>query len=70
MAKVFEETLTITELRSEDGGRALIVESDADIPSDENLFVRIQSWSDERRHLLLQSLAGKTVKITIETVDE
>ena len=70
MAKVFEETLTITELRSEDGDRALIVESDAEVPSDENLFVRIQSWSDERRHPLLQSLAGKTVKITIETVDE
>ena len=73
MAKVFTETMFIDGdlVASEDGGRALIVDDDGREPrGDEHMFVRLQSWDNDRQHSLLKSLIGKTVKITIEIVED
>lgn len=71
MAEIFVEQFEITGelIRSEDGGRALIVESDSDIPGDDNMFVRLQSWDDLAKHTLMRSLIGKTVRVTVEVLD-
>jgi hypothetical protein len=50
------------ELKFEDGRQAAI----AEIGEDDELFVRLQSWSEDQLHPILERLAGKTVRITIE----
>jgi len=29
----------------------------------------LQSWSEDRRHIVMRSLAGKRVRVTVETID-
>ena len=66
MKVVVEGTVAITE---EDGGQAMIAAiEDENVPE---FFVRLQSWSEEspRRHTVMRSLAGKRVRVTVETID-
>jgi len=65
MKVVVEGTVAITE---EDGGQAIIaaIEDDGAAPE---FFVRLQSWSEARRHIVIRSLAGKRVRVTVETID-
>ena len=64
MKVVVEGTVAITE---EDGGQAMIAAiEDENVPE---FFVRLQSWSEERRHIVMRSLAGKRVRVTVETID-
>ena len=57
------------EIKEEDGGQAMIATIE-DERVDE-FFVRLQSWSEEspRRHTVMRSLAGKRVRVTVETID-
>lgn len=61
----------VLETYTEDGGCAII--GDISGSEDEGLFVRIQSWSENpthgHAHDAIRSLAGKRVRITIETLD-
>jgi len=36
----------------------------------EGLFVRIQSWSNEKKHPAFEQLLGKRVRVTIETLED
>jgi hypothetical protein len=59
-------------MSKEDSGAALIADLDetTTVPDDESFFVRLQSWNDSTfRHETLESLRGKQVRITIETLD-
>ena len=66
MQVVLEGTVATTE---EDSGQAMIAQIE-DERVDE-FFVRLQSWSEEspRRHTVMRSLAGKRVRVTVETID-
>jgi len=64
MKVVLEGTVDTTE---EDSGQAMIAQIE-DERVDE-FFVRLQSWSEERRHIVMRSLAGKRVRVTVETID-
>jgi hypothetical protein len=50
------------ELKFEDSRQAAI----AEIGEDDGFFVRLQSWSEDKTHPILERLAGKKVRITIE----
>lgn len=56
----------------EDGGQALIFEADsgAEMVGDKCMFVRVQSWDDTGEHKALNALVGKTVRISIEVLDD
>ena len=64
MKVVLEGTVDTTE---EDSGQAMIAQIE-DERVDE-FFVRLQSWSEERRHIVMRHLAGKRVRVTVETID-
>lgn len=75
---LIELTGKVSEAEKEDGGSALICnvceDTVADVEDDEEFFVRLQSWNEEpvpfnEKHVLLKSLAGKRVKISIEVID-
>lgn len=71
---VYHELLDVEakDLKSEDGGMALILNNlgGIEVHGDGCLFVRLQSWDDDKNHSLMNSLAGKTVRITIEVEDK
>jgi len=52
------------EPKMEDNGQAMICEIDGP----ETTVVRVQSWDETGEHARLSELAGKTVRITIETI--
>ena len=57
----------------EDGGLAMIAAVEPLVfrhGEDSEFFVRLQSWSEEKKHKTLKSLLGKRVKITIEECHE
>ena len=55
------------EIKEEDGGQAMIATiEDENVPE---FFLRLQSWSEERRHIVMRHLAGKRVRVTVETID-
>lgn len=60
--------------RREDSGQAVIAEPIViDTPSsdEENgLMVRLTSWDVNSKHVDMNKLIGKKIKITIETIDE
>lgn len=59
---------TIDEVvKEEDGGQAMIAR--VEDPAVAEFFVQLQSWSEERRHTLMRSLAGKRVRVTVETIE-
>jgi NifB/MoaA-like Fe-S oxidoreductase len=58
---------TVDDVAEEDSGQAMIARiEDARV---EEFFVQLQSWSEERRHSLMRNLAGKRVRVTVETID-
>ena len=46
----------------DDGRRAMIIELDGE----DEVFVRLQSWDDEKKHPRLSSLIGKKIRVTVE----
>jgi hypothetical protein len=64
MKREFETTISRSDVDTEDGGRAKIIQIDG--PEDTTLFVRIQSWSDAKEHPDFDALIGKHVRVTIE----
>lgn len=69
---VYEGEVTEHDIKSEDGGCALIWEAGPDqvTPPDENpdagMFVRLQSWDENKNHDTLRKMVGRKVKITVE----
>ena len=66
------EIIDKVEFKKEDGGMALIAtlvnESDQD--NDKGVFVRLQSWDEDKEHEVARSFEGKKVRVIIETIDE
>ena len=57
--------------KREDGGMARIVELyDPDTDEDENVFVRVQSFSETCHHPFLDSAQGKRLRVTVEIIDD
>lgn len=50
----------------EDSGRSLIYE----LPVDDKFFIRLQSHDSDFKHEQYMELKGKTIRITIETLEE
>ncbi len=50
---------------SDDNGMASIIEVGGD-----DVFVRLQSWSQERDHPVINQMVGRRIKITIEVGDD
>lgn len=64
MKLVFEQFVEPSNVKSEDGGQAKITEfSDDDCP----VFVRVQSWSEAKMHVLFNEMVGTRVRVTVET---
>ena len=51
----------------EDSGMAVVAEIVSDISGPE--FFRFQSWDPSKRHDTINQFIGRTVRITIETLD-
>lgn len=60
---IFEGVLNF---EMEDSGRALISEIDG---TDNNMFVRVQSWDTKKTHPTARSYEGKRVRIIIESME-
>lgn len=57
------------EIEHQDSGQAAIIEIGG--PDEDGPFVRLHSWRAEtREHPLLDSLAGKRVRVTVELVPD
>lgn len=50
-----------------DGGQAMIAEISAECH--DGMFVRLQSWDTSKRHLELNSLINKRIRVTVEILD-
>jgi hypothetical protein len=68
MAKL-EFTDAISEVTTEDSGNAKlgVLMDRSDFESD--LFLRLQSWDESKRHHQFNEFIGRRVKVTIETID-
>lgn len=64
---IIEGDLLERHVSIEDGGQAMIGELDDD--AEEGFFVRLQSWSEKKDHPVMQSLIGRRIRITVETID-
>lgn len=51
---------------TEDGGMAKYGDID---PIEEEIFFRIQSWDETKKHLILSPFIGKRVRVTLETIE-
>lgn len=60
----FEKTIDGADVDTEDGGRAKIIQLDG--PDNTTLFVRIQSWDDDKAHGDFEAMIGRHVRVTIE----
>lgn len=56
----------VVEAAVEDGGCARISENI--LGSDPEMFVRLQSWSDDKRHPMMDFFEGKRVRVTVEVL--
>lgn len=65
MPKIVHEGLL--DATYEDGGAAVIAEIVDDVTGRE--FFRFQSWDTSKRHTGINQFIGRTVRITIETLD-
>lgn len=64
MTFTFEKNVYAGDVKTEDGGQAKLLEfSDEALP----VFVRVQSWAEDKKHHLFDTLVGSRVRITIET---
>ncbi len=55
-------------VEAEDGGQAQIAEFAT--TSETGLFVRVQSWDDQRKHAEMAQLLNKRVRVTVEVLDD
>jgi len=70
MVRQAEATVQRRDVSFEDGGRAAIMEVElTGGAGDLEEFVRIQSWHEFGRHPLVEQLADRRVRITIEVID-
>ena len=73
MKKVYElnDVVIPGAVESEDGGMALIFDeyNSSESVGDGCLFVRLQSWDENKVHPLMHELFGKTIRITVEVED-
>lgn len=63
---VWQALLEQHEIDVEDSGTA----KNWEMPSDFDLFVRVQSYADDRNHSEFDALIGKRVRITIEVIED
>ena len=54
-------------IEKEDGGCAMIATISDD--DETGVFIRVQSWDDNKEHEDFKSLIGKKVRITIEVIE-
>ncbi len=64
---------TIESIDIEDSGCAKILHISDGTQSDDGLFIRLQSWKDDKNHEAFDSLVngaleGKKIKVTVELV--
>jgi hypothetical protein len=52
----------------QDGGQAQLVEFAN--TSETGLFVRLQSWDDQRQHAEISHLLNRRVRVTVEVLDD
>lgn len=75
MAKKVRKVFTgeMKDIITEDSGHAKIVDIyiDQDNPeeNENGMYVRVQSWCEDKKHEEFSMFEGRKVKITIETVD-
>lgn len=63
MKKVFEQVPSVDAM---DNGRSLSLCLDDE---DSDLFVRVHSWDETRKHEEFRRLIGKKIRVTIEIVE-
>jgi hypothetical protein len=57
-----------TAVEVQDGGQAQLVEFAN--TSETGLFVRLQSWDDQRQHAEISHLLNRRVRVTVEVLDD
>lgn len=70
--KVFQGEINTNNTDIEDRGQALITTIDSDGTNEEEnngMFVRIQSWDENKQHEEFKKFEGRKIRITIETID-
>lgn len=78
IVRVFEQVLTLDDVRVEDGGQAKIIQIDGVGPHGEPddglpLFLRLHSYAEDgdgTDHAEFDGMIGKRVRVTIEIIDE
>jgi hypothetical protein len=67
----FIQEIKPTDVDTEDSGCAIIchVDGEGHENEDTGMFVRLQSWDDDKKHVEIRKFIGRKVKITVETVD-
>lgn len=58
----------IVDPESDDGGAALIAEFSREGDEDTSIFVRLQSWDENKLHPEMRPLIGQRIRITIEVM--
>lgn len=64
---VIEGSLPRKNIDVEDGGQAMVGEVIDGV--EEGFFVRLHSWSEKLDHPVMQKLAGKRLRITVEVIE-
>jgi hypothetical protein len=59
----------LDQVTTEDGGQALISDPFELSAGDNGIFVRVQSWDEEKEHKEFKKFQDKEIRITVETVD-
>ncbi len=77
--KKYEAITKVSLYKKEDGGCAMLLESDVQKESidgvshsinQDGFFVILQSWSDDKNHSNAESLIGKTVRVSVEIIEK
>lgn len=55
------------EVRYEDGGQAMIITIYSD--GEEEIFIRLQSWSETKTHTEASKLLGKRVRVVVDVIE-
>lgn len=66
--KIFETILKPEEVLKEDGGQAMVFTVSDPFQEENGLFVRIQSWDENKEHTEFKKFEGRKIRITIETI--
>jgi len=59
----------LDQVTTEDGGQALISDPFELSAGDNGIFVRVQSWDEEKEHKEFKKFQDKEIRITVETID-